>query len=170
MTFMLKTEIVIKLDAADCRLRDSIVSKKQTETKLLKQHHTFPVTDGKDPKYVGYTGEIAFSKWLHVPYTYKPYEKGDADVMGYQIKTTQRVNGCLIKKAESPHGVYVFGTVNDALDIVTFKGWALSQEIHQECYWRTDVPNPAYFVPQSELWSMSELTSTKELAAYHGWV
>ena len=163
-------KIVIKLDAADCRLRDSIVSKKQTETKLLKQHHTFPVTDGKDPKYVGYTGEIAFSKWLHVPYTYKPYEKGDADVMGYQIKTTQRADGCLIKQLHMPSGVYVFGTVNDALDTVTFKGWILSEEIHQECYWRTDVPKPAYFVPQSELWSMSELTSTKELAAFHGWL
>jgi hypothetical protein len=170
MPDMIKTEIVIKLDDADCRLRDSIVSKKQTETKLLKQNHTFPVTDGKDPKYVGYTGEIAFAKWLHVPYTYKPYDKLDADVMGYQIKTTQRASGCLIKQAHMPRGVYVFGTVNDALDTVTFKGWILSEEIHQECYWRSDVPKPAYFVPQSELWSMSELTSTTELAAFHGWL
>jgi hypothetical protein len=64
----------------------------------------------------------------------------------------------------------VLGIVNAALDTVTFKGWLLSQEMQQDCYWRTDVPNPAYFVPQSELWSMSELTSTKELAAYHGWL
>jgi hypothetical protein len=41
MPDMLKTEIVIKLDAADCRLRDQIVSMKITETKLLKQKHTF---------------------------------------------------------------------------------------------------------------------------------
>jgi len=170
MPDMIKTEIVIKLDEADCRLRDRIVSKKQTEATLLKQKHTFPLGDSKDPKYVGFTGEIAFAKWLHVPYEYKPYQKGDADVMGYQIKTTQRANGCLIKKAESPNGIYVFGIANEALNEVTFKGWILSEEIHQECYWRTDVPNAAYFVPQSELWSMSELTSTTELAAFHGWL
>ncbi len=41
MPDMLKTEIVIKLDAADCRLRDSIVSKKQTEATLLKQKTHF---------------------------------------------------------------------------------------------------------------------------------
>ena len=170
MPDMLKTEIVIKLDAANCRLRDQIVSMKITETKLLKQKHTFTPTSQRHPFYEGFTGELAFAKWLHVPYKYKPYDKQDADVMGYQIKTTQRPDGCLIKQAHMPTGVYVLGIVNAALDTVTFKGWALTHEIEQEAYWRTDVPKPAYFVPQSELWSMSELTSTKELAAYHGWV
>jgi hypothetical protein len=167
---MIRTEITIKLDATDLQLRDNIIAQKLAEVKLLKQKDTFPISAYKQPDQVGYTGEIAFAKWLHVPYIYKQYKRANDDVMGYQIKTTKLATGCLIKKAHSPKGVYVLGIANDTLDTVTFKGWMLSEEIQQECYWRTDVPLPAYFVPQSKLWSMSELTTNKELAAFHGWI
>jgi len=170
MPDMLKTEIVIDLDAADCRLRDTVTNQKINEAIRLKQKHKYEAATKKHPFYVGLTAEVAFAKWLHVPYYFVPYKKNSADVMGYQIKATHLEIGSLIKTEDNPDGVYVLGIVNAALNKVTFKGWLLSDEMQEDCYWRPEALNPAYFVPQSELWSMSELTSTKELAAYHGWV
>lgn len=163
-------DVIIQLTADDCRLRDRIVSQKETEVKMLKQKNTFTHSNTAKALHIGLTAELAFARWLHVPYAYKPYDKLDADVMGYQIKATERPDGCLIKQSHMPNGVYVLGIVDEVKSTVTFKGWVLSQEIHQQCYWRSDVPKPAYFVPQTELWSMSELTSTTELKAHHGWV
>jgi hypothetical protein len=88
--------------------------------------------------------------------------------MGYQIKTTALSTGSLIKKLSNPSGTYVLAILNGDYESVTLKGWALSQEIEQECYWRNDVPKPAWFMPQSQLWSMDELTHTAELAAHNG--
>ena len=165
---MNKTEIVIQLTVHECVLRDEIVQRKIRECEQLKQRHTFQVQTARHPFYTGYTGEMAFAKWLQVPYRYTAYNPDNADVMGYQIKTTQLQTGCLIKQLHMPTGTYVLGIANAALDTVTFKGWALSQDIEQECYWRNDVPKPAWFMPQTDLWSMNELTETAELAAHNG--
>jgi len=163
---MIKTEITISLNNFDLEQINQIAATCNTQVKLRKQTGGFPAFT--DTHKQGYTGEYAFAKWLDVPFTYKPYDRLSTDVMGYQIKSTFRANGSLIKKQQNPPGIYVLATINDLCSAVTFRGWMLSQEIEQDCYWRTDVPEAAWFVPQSKLWSMSELTDTLELAAHHG--
>jgi hypothetical protein len=133
---------------------------------LRKQRDDYTAFDHTNR--VGYAGEYAFAKWLKVPFKYKSYDRLSTDVMGYQIKTTALSTGSLIKKLSNPSGTYVLAILNGDYESVTLKGWALSQEIEQECYWRNDVPKPAWFMPQSQLWSMDELTETAELAAHNG--
>ena len=163
---MVKTEIVINLDSDDLLKIDRIATICETQIKLRKQRDDF--TAFNDTNRLGYFGEYAFAKWLDAPFTYNSYDRLSTDVMGYQIKSTLLPAGSLIKKQQNPPGTYVLAVIDDKRDTVTFKGWALSSEIEQECYWRTNVPKPAWFMPQSKLWSMSELTATAELAAYHG--
>jgi hypothetical protein len=162
---MVKTEIVIPLTADDVRKIDNMVLMCQAEVKLRKASRSFagPITDR-----VGYAGECAFAKWLNVPFTYKPYNRLSTDVLGYQIKTTSLATGSLIMKPHNPAGTYVLAILNGDYESVTLKGWALSHDIKQECYWRNDVPKPAWFMPQKDLWSMNELTETAELAAHNG--
>ena len=165
---MSSEQVVIRLDQHDKNKVLNIVATCEAQIKLRKQRESFVHPNSAGTTKVGYTAELAFAKWLGVPFSYRPYDRLSTDVMGYQIKATLLTAGCLIKKITNPAGVYVLGTVNDTYDVVIFRGWMLSSEIEHECYWRTDVPNPAWFVPQSQLWSMSELTATKELAAHNG--
>ena len=161
-------QIIIKLDQQDINKINDIVATCEAQIKLRKQRESFVHPNSAGTMRVGYTAEYAFAKWLNVPFRYRPYDRLSTDVMSYQVKATLLNNGCLIKKLTNPSGLYVFGTVNNIFNEVIFRGWMLSKEIEQECYWRTDVPNPAWFVPQSQLWSMNELTATQELAAYRG--
>lgn len=159
-------EIVVPLTANDVRKIDEMVLTCQAQVKALKkksEYTAFPNTDR-----VGYAGECAFAKWLNVPFTYTSYNHFSTDVLGYQIKTTSLATGSLIMKPSNPVGTYVLAILNGDYESVTLKGWALSHEIKQECYWRTNVPKPAWFMPQADLWSMNELTETKELAAHNG--
>ena len=165
---MSSEQVIIKLDQHDKNKINNIVLTCEAQIRLRKQRESFVHPNTAGTMQVGYTAEYAFAKWLGVPFSYRPYDRLSTDVMGYQIKATLLTAGCLIQKITNPAGVYVLGTVNDTYDVVTFRGWMLSNEIEHECYWRTDVPNPAWFVPQSQLWSMSELTATKELAAHNG--
>ena len=162
------SNIHIELDAKDCFLRERILGLVENETKNRQATHTFVGTYTQKARRSGITAEIAFAKWLDVGYGYKPYNKSDADVLGYQIKATELKYGSLIMQPHNPAGVYVLGIVNAGFNQVSFMGWALSQEIQQDCYWRDDVPKPGWFMPQSKLWSMDELTETAELAAHHG--
>lgn len=163
---MIKTEIVIPLTADDVRRIFDIAATCDAQIKLRKQRDDYTAFDHTNR--VGYAGEYAFAKWLNVPFEYKPYDRHGTDVMGYQIKTTALSTGSLIKKLDNPPGTYVLAIINGDYESVSLKGWALSEEIEQECYWRNDVPKPAWFMPQSKLWSMDELTHTAELAAHHG--
>ena len=163
---MIKTQIVIPLTADDVRKIYDIAATCDAQIKLRKQRDDYTAFDHTNR--VGYAGEYAFAKWLKVPFKYKSYDRLGTDVMGYQIKATSLAAGCLIKKLSNPAGTYVLATLNGNYDSVTLRGWALSQEIEQECYWRNDVPKPAWFMPQSKLWSMSELTETRELLAHNG--
>ena len=163
---MIKTEIVIPLTADDVNKIYALAQECQAVVKARKQkseYTAFPNTDT-----VGFAGELAFAKWLNVPFNYKPYDRLSTDVLGYQIKTTRLTNGSLIIKKSNPEGTYVLAILNGDHKSVTLKGWALSQEVKQDCYWRDDVPKPAWFMPQSKLWSMQELTETSELKAHNG--
>jgi len=163
---MIKTEIVIPLTADDVRKIYDIAATCDAQIKLRKQRDDYTAFDHTNR--VGYAGEYAFAKWLKVPFKYKSYDRLSTDVLGYQIKTTSLAVGSLIKKLTNPAGTYVLAILNGDYDSVTLKGWALSQEIEQDCYWRNDVPKPAWFMPQSKLWSMSELTESAELKAHNG--
>ena len=163
---MLKTQIIVPLTANDLHTIDQIATTCETQIKLRKQ--TSEYTAFANTNRQGYIAEYAFAKWLDVPFEYQFYNRLSTDVMGYQIKTTKLQTGCLIKKRSNPPGTYVFTTIDESKNEVTLRGWMLSQEIEQDCYWRTDRPIPGWFVPQSKLWSMSELTETPELAAHRG--
>jgi len=167
MTFV-KNEIVINLSRSELQMVNDVCAKFDESVKTNKHKPTFIHPYAPRATKVGIMAEVAFAQWSLFDYEYVRYQSQTDDVLGYQIKATERVDGSLIKQPHNPSGIYVLGIVNTTLNEVAFKGWMSSKEIQQECYWRSNVPKPGFFVPQSELWSMSELTETKELAAHRG--
>jgi hypothetical protein len=158
--------VTIRLTGQDRLEINRLYRELETQTKQLGARNTF--TTGYTPKasLTGLIAEYAFAKWFGVDFTIKPYDPTNDDVLGYQIKATERYNGCLIKQPHNPAGIYILGIVlNDGTE-VSFRGWKDSTEIQRACYWRADVPKPGYFVPQAALWALSDLPETNELQTH----
>jgi hypothetical protein len=73
------------------------------------------------------------------------------DVGGrWQVRQTDRPDGCLIAHPEDvDDDVLVLVTGRDAAFNV--RGYLRTRDAKQQRWWRTDVPHPAFFIPQSEL-------------------
>jgi hypothetical protein len=155
--------ITIRLTGADCLERDRLHREREHQVKARNSRDTF--TSAYTPKagYTGITAEYAFAKWFGIELVNNLYDPFAADVLGYQIKATERYNGCLIKQPHNPAGLYVLGVVLNDYTEVSFRGWKDSSEVQRACYWRADVPKPGYFVPQASLWALSDLPETNEL-------
>ena len=158
--------VTIRLTGADRVEIEYLYRQLKKSTKDLGARDTF--INGYTPKaaFTGLVAEYAFAKWFGVEYTIKPYDPTNDDVLGYQIKATERYNGCLIKQPHNPAGIYILGIVLNDYNEVSFRGWKDSSEIQRACYWRADVPKPGYFVPQAALWALSDLPETNELQTH----
>ena len=158
--------VTIRLTGQDRLEINRLYRELETQTKQLGARNTF--TTGYTPKasFTGLVAEYAFAKWFGVDFTIKPYDPTNDDVLGYQIKATERYNGCLIKQPHNPAGIYILGIVLNEGTEVSFRGWKDSTEIQRACYWRADVPKPGYFVPQAALWALSDLPETNELQTH----
>lgn len=72
------------------------------------------------------------------------------DVGVYQVRTTTRPRGCLIiHREDSDQARFYLVVLN--LPEFTVVGWALGADCKRPRFWRDDVPDPAFFVPQDEL-------------------
>jgi hypothetical protein len=113
---------------------------------------------------VGFAAEMAFARYLRVPYELQADTKlaGAYDVAGYEVRGTDLANGCLITRDFDKPAIYVLGIVDrvDYLNYhVTLAGWAnyadtLKPEHHRPSDWyRAN----AYYTPQTELHPLGTL-------------
>ena len=121
----------------------------------------------------GFAVEAAWAQYNGAPYEYRTYEKGIDDVLGYQLRGTQHLDGGLFTHQDDPNAIYILGTVNQTCDVVTFVGWSTKKRCNIPEHWRTKLnkvtlPRPAYFTSQQELWPFDLMPMTKELEAHRG--
>ena len=123
---------------------------------------------------VGFTVEAAWAQYNKARYVFRPYEHDIDDVLGYQLRGTQHLDGNLTTYENDPKAIYIFGTVNENCDVVTFIGWSTKKRANIDTHYKTHWPSgqkmhrPAFVTSQQELWSFDLLPETKELAAHRG--
>lgn len=125
--------------------------------------HLIAMAKGRSPQmeFAGTTGwgvdiegaaaELAVAKALGVYWSGQDTPDCDGDIRaGEQVRHTERPNGCLIvhKKNADDHKFYLVTGIMPTMNVV---GWIMGRDAKQEQWWRTNVPKPAYFVPQSAL-------------------
>ena len=150
--------------------RDEMVKLKMIEGGW-KPEHTLSISQATR---VGFTVEAAWAQYNKARYVFRPYEHGIDDVLGYQLRGTQHLDGNLTTYENDPKAIYIFGTVNENCDVVTFIGWSTKKRANIETHYKTHWPSgqkmhrPAFVTSQQELWSFDLLPETKELAAHRG--
>jgi hypothetical protein len=122
----------------------------------------------------GFAVEAAWAQYNNAPYEYRPYVDGIDDVLGYQLRGTQHLDGNLVTYDDDPNAIYIFGTVNENCDVVTFVGWSTKKRANIPSHYKTHWPSgqkmhrPAFVTSQQELWPFDVMPLTKELAAHRG--
>ena len=150
--------------------RDEMVKLKMIEGGW-KSEHTLSIPQATR---VGFTVEAAWAQYNKARYVFRPYEHGIDDVLGYQLRGTQHLDGNLTTYENDPKAIYIFGTVNENCDVVTFIGWSTKKRANIDTHYKTHWPSgqvmhrPAFVTSQQELWSFDLLPETKELAAHRG--
>ena len=123
---------------------------------------------------VGFTVESAWAQYNNAPYEFRAYEQGIDDVLGYQLRGTQHLDGNLTTYENDPNAIYIFGTVNENCDVVTFIGWSTKKRANIPSHYKTHWPSgqmmhrAGFVTSQQELWSFDLMPMTKELAAHRG--
>jgi len=136
-----------------------------------KPEHTLSIPQATR---VGFTVEAAWAQYNKARYVFRPYEHGIDDVLGYQLRGTQHLDGHLTTYDNDPKAIYIFGTVNENCDVVTFIGWSTKKRANIDTHYKTHWPSgqimhrPAFVTSQQVLWSFDLLPETKELAAHRG--
>jgi hypothetical protein len=72
-----------------------------------------------------------------------------------EVKSTDRERGCLVVRKDALSRPYVLAISNPPL--VRIPGWIMSDDAKQDQFWRKDVRDPAYFIPQDELLTLAYL-------------
>lgn len=102
----------------------------------------------------GACGELAAAKALGLFWSGAIGDLRARDVGPYQIRATERLDGCLILHPDDDDN-HPFVLVVGSGQHYRLAGWILAREGKQDCWWRG--PRPAWFVPQSELQPMATL-------------
>jgi len=122
----------------------------------------------------GFAVEAAWAQYNGALYEFRTYEQGIDDVLGYQLRGTQHLDGNLVTYDDDPNAIYILGTVNENLDVVTFIGWSTKKRANIQSHYKTHWPSgqkmhrAGFVTSQQELWSFDLLPETKELAAHRG--
>ena len=108
--------------------------------------------DGWGVHIEGTAAELAVAKALNRYYVpaLHPQRKGEADVGPYQVRSTERRDGCLILHPEDASDEIVFLVIGRAPDFDVV-GWICAVDGKRPEFWQTYTGRPAYFVPQSAL-------------------
>lgn len=99
----------------------------------------------------GAAGELAFA--LATGREWRPSLDPDrdiGDVEGTHVRATKYHSGHLILHPEDREGV-PFVLCTGIRPRLTLRGWCWIDEGREDRYWRTDIPWPAFLVPQREL-------------------
>ena len=154
--------------------RDQMVTDKMVEVRALGQGKTARTLENTQATQLGFTVEAAWAQYNGAPYSFRPYELGGDDVLGYQLRGTHHLDGHLFTYDRDPNAIYILGIVNDTCDIVTFIGWSTKKRANIPSHYNTHWPSgqvmhrPAFVTSQQELWSFDLLPATKELVAHRG--
>lgn len=89
------------------------------------------------------------------------------DVGRIQVRHTQYGGGHLIVYEERDRVDAPYVLVTGKFPTFTIRGWAFGQECKQAEYWRTDVREASYWVPQSRLHHPDTLDVTDMLPRHH---
>jgi len=125
--------------------------------------------------YLGYCAEIAVAEYLDVPWEseYIQNEKRVGDVMGYQIKSTERFDGQLLTNPNAteyykghPAGIYILVTVDLTQQLATIRGWEDSRNLWTVDLWDADMPTPCFAQDQEHLNPMKHLPDTPQMKSY----
>jgi hypothetical protein len=127
----------------------------------------------------GNLGEQAIAHYFNYEYVYEPYDKTRYDVLGYEVRTTYWVNGCLLTHPvielqnrpgvyqDDKPGMYILVTIDKNEFTATIRGWrdiadcnAMTQN------WQTGWRYPCFATPQNQLWPIDTLPATKELLTH----
>ena len=156
---------VIELDAndiADCveatNERIELIKQKNYQhrfTSLAKKHDPF----NRDGHYLAFLTELATARYFGVKYNFDigPDASRTDLVNGCQVRSTRRIDGCLIVQEFDKPAPFVFAIPLDTDNQIMLAGWRDLVDCRLEKYWRTDVPKPAWFVPQKDLHDMVSL-------------
>ena len=160
--------ITVELTERYLTYRDQMRIAKNIEVQQRQQQDRFTIDATPIANVIGYTAEAAWAQILDIPYSFKPYDRNADDVAGIQIRSTKNCNGHLMIYAKDVPGIYVFGIVNETLDVVTFVGWSTYERVVQPENYKTQIGNytlkiPAYCVAQSELKSFLDWPPRNEV-------
>lgn len=108
--------------------------------------------DGASAVAEALVAEATGGKWISDGVVPDPVDAGDVEG-GIAVRWTARVNGCLIVHEEDPDHLVQVLVVGEPPRI-TIVGKMLTAQAKQPQWWRTNVPYPAFFVPQRELESL----------------
>ena len=116
---------------------------------------------------MGVIGELAVAHYLQLDYAWHcdwTGEGKDDDVHGIQVRATDYGNGCLVTHPDDRHAPYVLVTlaITGHMQVTaSLQGWLQLEQCNIWDHWRTDVPYPAYFTPQTALHPINTLTPIK---------
>ena len=85
--------VTIRLTSEDRVELDYLYQERERQTKELGARDTFTSAYTPKASFTGLVAEYAFAKWFGVEFVIKPYDPANDDVLGYQIKATERYNG-----------------------------------------------------------------------------
>lgn len=112
----------------------------------------------------GAAAEYAAAKALNVCWSFAPGPGYDGDIgHGFEVRSTPREDGRLILHESDPDD-RPFLLVTGQIPTFTIRGWIMAGDAKKDYFWRDDVPEPAYFVPQSALAKIGEPGKLKAAA------
>ena len=156
---------IVELDANDLALcieatneRIELIKQKNYKHRfmsLAKKHDPF----NRDGHYLAFLTELATARYLGVSYNFDigPDATRTDLINGCQVRSTRRVEGCLIVQEFDKPAPFVLAIPFDSDHQIILVGWRDLIDCKLDKYWRTNVPKPAWFVPQEDLHDMNLL-------------
>lgn len=108
---------------------------------------------------IGAVGEFIASLAIGVPWRGPGQFRGDDLVGGYQVRSSDKLNGCLILRPKDPDNSIFILVVGGPLKYYV-PGWILGRDGKQKEFWESPGLGKrpsAFFVPQMALRSIREL-------------
>lgn len=146
----------VELTIPECRMAAYVGLNRRLDAMALNRHEMYGrVHNGLywETDIEAAAAELAFAKALrafYAPAVSPRVDRAEGDVGGAQVRHTKRPNGSLIVHDRDIDHQEFFLVVG-AMPSFRVVGSMLAREAKDKRFWRTDVPRPAFFVPQTAL-------------------
>ena len=115
----------------------------------------------------GYLGEQAVANYFKYETVYKPYNKSEYDILGYEVRTVYYSKAILITHPEDKPGNYILVSINKNEMVATLKGWSDLERCNLwQLNWKYKWREPCFGMDELQLWPMDMLPATPELIAH----